>query len=931
MAPKRRIPAKSAAKPKRRAKSQSVAKVSEPTTAKPTSNSAPPAPRRSTRLLQRQLRPEPGYYPEAINERYGLLIEYVQKGGIRFPGLSVRSHPTDPSIRVLRISRDITRQHLSNLRALDHPNIIEYVDGYFQPDQNRRFTFVTPDGDAQVQGNAIFVRLAELDSLREFRVNHLKDVGVIPEEFLWHVLASITDALGYLYYGFKTSDELLKQEGISAGPHEFGWIPTSHRNVWQGSIFMTTNGTAGNDQEYPKIVLGDFNTSITKRDGRDLRNYSRARRGGSAPPRFETNEDYDKWWAHNEREDIRGLLYAVGKLAQMKVHGHPRQPYPRHTEFPPDYSAAVRVLLSDWVVERRSALPRFKTVRDLAEFIQMNRPDVQKPFVPLNPKALHHVIRSPDVDDPQTPARVYVDTTVGPPDDESEICTDWGSYDGDEDYADYIERVLPSDSEDEDSVVGRRARKGAILRDNAYLPQTSRLSPQRPKDPRSPVVTRGSSRSKSTSTSSSNSARTPKSALRKPKVEIDWTQRPHMRQLKHVRIDAPSPTAGPPIKTGTRPNGTFNRPRPLTSKDLDMWEASMDEQQWRKRRGPRPYDENDFTMHMNNYGSPRPPRNGYGSTSRLPAIGIEQWIRAQPDERSGSSRGNGAGGDGGGGGQGGSSGSGGRGYDDDRDTNTPSSMSKSDPKTNSPSSTSSKKRKADDDTYDADSERSMRLDGPLSVHWRDRPVMHARTGPNLPRPQPYLDIVVRSERQRSHGPTSYSPSTASRSTPRGSRWTTNTPIPSTGCGTGTSPCSTCCPVCNCGDHCMCRGGTELPYTPSSEPHTSDLCDTCFPSSFYKKCCMSCPICRTAPACVCVPRPDCINCCNSCPRCYCMLSDSRCSRNSCSICSRSDSPRTPTPGSGTRFGPCPRIPSSPASSQHRRPPRQHRDEGMPAPT
>lgn len=113
--------------------------------------------------------------------------------------------------------------------------------------------FLDADGEKQRAGNVVFTRLPELDTLRRLReCFHQFVPRIVLEDFIWHVLASVTDALAYLYYGFRTAGEMLaaRKGTYGAGPHDYGWVPTAHRAVHMDRIYLTAEGTAGLANEY---------------------------------------------------------------------------------------------------------------------------------------------------------------------------------------------------------------------------------------------------------------------------------------------------------------------------------------------------------------------------------------------------------------------------------------------------------------------------------------------------------------------------------------------------------------------------------------------------------------------------------------------------------------------------------------------------------
>jgi hypothetical protein len=144
---------------------------------------------------------------------------------------------------------------------------LDAVIADLEEDDNLLAGAVFLDGEKQRAGNVMFTRLPELDTLRRLCECYRQFVaGIVPEDFIWHGLASVTDALAYLYYGFRTAGEMLaaRKGTYGAGPHDYGWVPTAHRAVHMDRIYLTAEGTAGLANQYPRILLGDFNKCIRK-------------------------------------------------------------------------------------------------------------------------------------------------------------------------------------------------------------------------------------------------------------------------------------------------------------------------------------------------------------------------------------------------------------------------------------------------------------------------------------------------------------------------------------------------------------------------------------------------------------------------------------------------------------------------------------------
>ncbi|KAK3704092.1 hypothetical protein LTR37_014067 [Vermiconidia calcicola] len=77
----------------------------------------------------------------------------------------------------------------------------------------------------------------------------------ISEDFAWHVLLSISQALAFLHQGIKNG-------AVEQGPKR-DWNTLCHLDIKPCNIFLSTADQAG---PYPLVVLGDFGCAITKSD-----------------------------------------------------------------------------------------------------------------------------------------------------------------------------------------------------------------------------------------------------------------------------------------------------------------------------------------------------------------------------------------------------------------------------------------------------------------------------------------------------------------------------------------------------------------------------------------------------------------------------------------------------------------------------------------
>ena len=142
---------------------------------------------------------------------------------------------------------------------------------------------------------------------RKDRIEQCRRQGrTFSENFIWHVMLSISKALMFLHFGKRRPRE-----------HVSHWDPICHMNLHPKNIFLSNEGRSN---AHPRVVLGDFGRSVFKSDiraGRD-RGHVLAHSGWSAP------ECMARGYAGVRRiSDVRqlaGVCQALGRFVSIQDH-----------------------------------------------------------------------------------------------------------------------------------------------------------------------------------------------------------------------------------------------------------------------------------------------------------------------------------------------------------------------------------------------------------------------------------------------------------------------------------------------------------------------------------------------------------------------------------------------------------------------------------
>lgn len=134
-------------------------------------------------------------------------------------------------------------QELIKLRALEHPNIVQYIDG---------FVCMRSDPPAA----ALYMEYCDLGSLADVidRYRARPDRPYMPEAFIWHAFHCMLKALAYLHHGIVDVKEFAQVDN---------WLTVLHRDLKPQNVFVRM---AESGARYPKVVLGDFGIAMREDD-----------------------------------------------------------------------------------------------------------------------------------------------------------------------------------------------------------------------------------------------------------------------------------------------------------------------------------------------------------------------------------------------------------------------------------------------------------------------------------------------------------------------------------------------------------------------------------------------------------------------------------------------------------------------------------------
>ncbi|KAF1846049.1 kinase-like protein [Cucurbitaria berberidis CBS 394.84] len=204
------------------------------------------------------------------------------------------------------VARGYAAREIDILRRLSGPdNINAFVDYYLKP---------------ATREAAVFSRFCDCGNLWYLIKRYKHDNRSFPESFVWHVFISLVNAIAHMHHG-------------GGGNTNWNWV--IHRDLWPANVFL---GKLDPDV-YPRVVLGDFGSSITRDETRNRHQIELRNQDNFAPlPHDQFHVD-----GRNDVFQIGLIIVAMCKLTQ-----HPKEHDSTFTKSPAGstYSLRLNELLS---------------------------------------------------------------------------------------------------------------------------------------------------------------------------------------------------------------------------------------------------------------------------------------------------------------------------------------------------------------------------------------------------------------------------------------------------------------------------------------------------------------------------------------------------------------------------------------------------------
>ncbi|KAL8732545.1 MAG: hypothetical protein Q9181_003935 [Wetmoreana brouardii] len=183
-------------------------------------------------------------------------------------------------------SKNVLLRELLLLQALDHPNVIKYVDAFIDRSAWHHHTA------------SLYMQFCNLSSAqRLLEKYHRHNAGrddddhvYIPEAFIWHIFRSLASALQYLHFGIKPGDKRDPEELntlVRADGYPQIWPMILHRDIKPENVFFRkeqprwgrtvqrrkflriipiSRKTYRIYPQHPRVVLGDFGLALQHND-----------------------------------------------------------------------------------------------------------------------------------------------------------------------------------------------------------------------------------------------------------------------------------------------------------------------------------------------------------------------------------------------------------------------------------------------------------------------------------------------------------------------------------------------------------------------------------------------------------------------------------------------------------------------------------------
>jgi len=224
--------------------------------------------------------------------------------------------------------RDLPRTALHELYVTRHlsgsENTIDYWDYYLE-------TAMSPPGGALITG------FCKYGNLEELITRYQQHGRTFPEAFIWHVFFSLAKALVHLDHG-------------SDPDRDWNWVV--HQDIWPANVFLTEGSTS-----YPRVVLGDFGSSITRDDLRSSNIYPLRQQPDFAPLS-------QTWAIVDSRNDVCQVGLVMVALCRTTFHPRVYRDEFETTPAGPSYSSLLNEVISPCLEPELEERP---TARELLE------------------------------------------------------------------------------------------------------------------------------------------------------------------------------------------------------------------------------------------------------------------------------------------------------------------------------------------------------------------------------------------------------------------------------------------------------------------------------------------------------------------------------------------------------------------------------------
>ena len=231
-------------------------------------------------------------------------------------GIHVIKHPQG-ELRVLKTMKMTTNQERWSFSTeKKHLQQIAHAGGSHHI--NHLFEGFWPENGPKAY---LVLEFCDMGSLLGLMNEKRQEGGLFAESFMWHILAQMSAALSMTHFGVR--DPLKKQYKLQ------NWNCIAHLDIKLDNVFLSSKRAPGQeDDEWPRIVLGDFGLSVTRKDIEDGLYKKDVWPGGTQgwyPPENQSGDFKGRYGKPTDIWQMGGVVQAMCRLMIMpnvgKVYG----------------------------------------------------------------------------------------------------------------------------------------------------------------------------------------------------------------------------------------------------------------------------------------------------------------------------------------------------------------------------------------------------------------------------------------------------------------------------------------------------------------------------------------------------------------------------------------------------------------------------------